>query len=414
MTPRDRPLRPRRGAALLTALVGLVVIALMISGAFFSSTQEFRGGRNQLVEQRAFAVAEYGLNSEVSNWDRARNLPGGMAVGAIDSSRVYVAAGDTARVRITRLTDKSYWVVSEGMASIGNTALESKRATSAYVRLAYPAIAPRGAITTAGNISIGGSAQVFGTNTSPTGWSQCSSLGGPSQVPALAVGPNATVSLGGNGNGNGNGGTSYPGGGANTVLNTTSGSKSFVTGDTVLVRTSAAVDSNTYVRFGTETWNSLVANADVTLSSNVINGIAPVGTATTCDRTSTSNWGEPYRSGNGLVVGCYGYFPIIYVTGSTTINANGRGQGILLVNGDLTMNGNFEWFGMIIVRDDIVTGSGNSKIMGAVYSRNINLSDQSVVNGNPDVIYSSCAVESSLRGSSILVRVKERHWAQLQ
>src|SRR5690606_24445842 len=89
------PERSRRGAALLTALFGIVVISTIVSGAFFTSSQEFRGGRNQLVEQRAFAVAEYGLNAEVSNWDRGRNLPGGMAVGAVDSSRVYVAAGDT-------------------------------------------------------------------------------------------------------------------------------------------------------------------------------------------------------------------------------------------------------------------------------------------------------------------------------
>ena len=67
-------LRARRGVALITALLGVVVITILVAGGFFASTQEFRGGRNQLVEQRSFAVAEYGLNAEISNWDSGRNL----------------------------------------------------------------------------------------------------------------------------------------------------------------------------------------------------------------------------------------------------------------------------------------------------------------------------------------------------
>src|SRR5688572_8046209 len=101
------PVKPRRGAALLMALFALVVVATIISGAMFVSQQDYRGSRNTLVEQRAFAVAEYGLNAEVSNWDRSRNLPPpkGMAIGVIDSTRIYVAAGDSARVAIKRISD---------------------------------------------------------------------------------------------------------------------------------------------------------------------------------------------------------------------------------------------------------------------------------------------------------------------
>jgi Tfp pilus assembly protein PilX len=227
---------------MVTALLGVVVIAVIVSGAFFSSTQEYRGGRNQLIEQRAFAVAEYGLNSEISNWDRARNLPGNMAVGAIDSSHVYVASSDTARVRITRLTDKSYWVVSEGSANIGSAKLESKRATSAYVRLAYPSIAPKGAITTAGDVSITGSAVVDGTNHDPAGWTQCAQLPGQT-VPAVVASPAASVSY----------------------------KAQNITSTPALLRDAAAVDSNTYVRYGTESWKSLVSNADITLPGGIYN-----------------------------------------------------------------------------------------------------------------------------------------------
>lgn len=376
--------RARRGMALLTALFGIVVIALMISGAFFSSNQENRGGRNALIEQRAFAVAEFGLNSEVSNWDRSRNLPGGMAVGAVDSSRVYVAAGDTAHVSITRLTPTSFWVMSEGMANIGSTALESRRQTSAYVRIAYPSITPKGAITTAGNITVTGSAIVDGRDTDPAGWGQCAAIPN-ADVPAIVAAPGMSVSY----------------------------KSQNIPSTPAVVYDSAAADSNTYVRYGSESWNSLVANADIVLPGGTYNSdIAPVGTATTCNNTVLTNWGEPFRP--GAVAGCYGRYPIIYFSSTVKLNGNGYGQGILLVNGDLEINGKFEFYGLVIVRDDIRKGNGTANIRGSVYAANTVLADPSFVAGNQDVVFSRCAVESALAGSAILVRVKERHWAQVQ
>jgi hypothetical protein len=81
MMPDARSGDDRSGVALITALFGVVVLAVMMSGMYFTSNQEFRGTRNALVEQRAFAVAEYGLNSEISNWDRSRNVMGSFPNG---------------------------------------------------------------------------------------------------------------------------------------------------------------------------------------------------------------------------------------------------------------------------------------------------------------------------------------------
>jgi hypothetical protein len=67
--------KERKGIALITALFGVVVLGVMMSGMYFTSNQEYKGTRNALVEQRGFAVAEYGLNSEISSWDRGRNKP---------------------------------------------------------------------------------------------------------------------------------------------------------------------------------------------------------------------------------------------------------------------------------------------------------------------------------------------------
>lgn len=373
----------RSGVAMVTALLGIVVLAIIIGGASSSSSQEFRATRNALIEQRAFAVAEFGLSSEISNWDRSRNLPNGMAVGAIDSNQVYVAAGDTARVKVTRLTDNSFFVVSEGQANIGDAKLSARRQTSAFVRIAYPSLTPGGAITAAGNVKLNGAARVDGKNTDPAGWNQCAAITG-SQVPAIVVPPGASVTYG-----------------PPNILSTPA-----------VAYDPAAADSNTYVRYGSESWNSLVANADIKLSAGTLGSdIYPTGSATSCDYSNQLNWGEPNRP--GTVAGCYGYYPIIYVDGNLHLNGKGRGQGILLVNGNLQINGIFDFYGVIVVRDDVDKGNGAAHIQGAVYAANSVLGDPTWLTGTQDVFYSKCAIESALRGSAILTAVKERGWAQI-
>jgi hypothetical protein len=264
----------RRGVALITALFGIIVLGVMMSGMHFSSTQEYRGTRNALVEQRAFAVAEYGLNSETSNWDRSRNLLPNFPVGSIDSTKVYPASGDTAWVKVSRLTENTFWVVSDGYASMGNNNLEAQRQTSAYVRIAYPSITPKGAITAAGNVRLGGSSLVNGEDIHPSGWTNCS---GPSPtVPAVVIPPTRTL---------------------------TAGSQN-VSSTPVLQYDPAAADSNTYVRYGSESWNSLTANADIKLPGGTYNSnIQPVGTATTCNKTGNWNWEIRTDQGPSLAAG---------------------------------------------------------------------------------------------------------------
>jgi hypothetical protein len=377
----SRRLRARRGIAMVIALV-IVVLGVLSTGAIFTAMQEYRGGRNSLVEQRAFAVAEFGLNSEISNWNRSRNLPPptGMAIGAIDSSNVFVANLDTAKVYIQRLTQNTFAVRSVGRASIGVDQMEAQRQTQVIVRIAYPTIKPGGAIVTAGDIDVKGSATVTGINTNPAGWSQCANIAGRDTF-GIVYGPGKTATV------------QKP----NMVINGINADP-------------AAADSNTYVRYGTESWNSLVANADISLPSGNYSP-APNGTATTCNYGDTQNWGEPSRAA-GFIAGCKDYFPIIYVAGDLQLS-KGSGQGILLVNGDVRLNGNFQWYGLIIARDDINKGNGTFDLWGSVMSANMNVVDPNTVNGNSNFQWSKCAVESALRGSAILTRTRERSWAQI-
>ena len=383
VTPHSRRTgRVRRGMAVLLTLIAIILLAVLSTGAVIGSMQEFRAGRNSMVEQRAFAVAEFGLNREIANWDRSRNLPPpvGRAVGVTDSSPVYVAQGDSARVFITRLTPNTFWVVSIGRASIGNGQLESQRQTHVFVRLAYPSISPGGAIVTAGNIVVQGSADITGKNTDPTGWTQCPSIAGRDTF-AISYAPNMTATI------------QKP--------------QQVIGG---VVKDAAAADSNTYVRYGTESWNTLAANADVTINGGTFSP-SPNGTATTCNYGDQANWGEPSRAA-GYIAGCKDYFPIIYSKGSLALS-KGSGQGVLLVDGDIRINGNFQWYGLIIARDDINKGNGTTNIWGSVMSRNSDVTDDNSITGNSSFSWSKCAVESALRGSAILTRTKQRSWVQM-
>jgi len=233
-----------------------------------------------------------------------------------------------------------------------------------------------------------GSALVDGTNHIPTGWGTCG--GYPTDpVPAVYAAHGAKV------DGEKNLATTSP--------------------DGKVVHSDDAGDEDTYVNFGSETWTTLASNADIKIkapdAANFKTTVQPEGDNVKCEVKPT-NWGEPWR-GASSVKGCYNRFPIIYSEGDLHLNSNARGQGVLLVNGSLKLNGKFEFYGLVIVRDEIEKNNGTSLIMGAVLVRNASLGSPSWLGGNQDTFYSKCAVENALRGSAILVRAKERSWAQL-
>ena len=382
---RRARLKARKGFAMFMALGALVIIGVLVAGSSYVTLQETRLGQNSIVQTRAFSAAEYGLNKIQADWDKTPNLQ--MANGASFDTNYALAQG-TCKVRYTRLNNETFWIVSEGRASAGNAVSASRTAVKrvgAILRLRIPTIRANGAITTAGNIVIQGSPQVSGLNTMPAGWSDCDPTA--PHLAGIVATPTATVSI---------------------------QKPTQVLGVPQVLRDPLASDSNTYVRYGDETWNALRSQANVT----VTNGTGPATVAPSvslvdgsCNKQDQANWGEPWRT-PGYVAACVNYFPIIYSTTSLALN-QGRGQGILLVEGDGRINGTFEWFGLIVARDDITKGNGNGKITGAIMARNANLGDGSEVLGNITVNYSQCSLEHAMRGSASVLQAKQRAWAEL-
>ncbi len=379
-------LRRRRGFAMFMALGAMVIVAVLVAGSSYLTTQEARLGQNQLVQSRAMAAAEYGLNKIQADWDRTPNLQ--MANGAFFDTSYTIANQGIAYVRYVRLNNETFWIVSEGRATVGNSTSAARTAVKrvgAILRLRIPTIRANGAVTTAGNISTGGNADIDGRNTTPPGWTGCSAA--PDKA-ALVASPDAEVNI------------KFP---------------TKIIGSPQLERDSLAADSNTYVRFGDETWNALVASANVVLSDggSTANGVPDTLASGVCNKDNDYNWGEPWRTA-GSIVACYNYFPIIYATTSVHLKG-GRGQGIMLVNGDFKVNGSFEFFGLIIVRDDIIKSNGSAIIYGAMMSRNANYSDElsADLTGSLDAKYSACSLERAMRGSAQVVQAKHRAWTEL-
>src|SRR5258706_13964202 len=115
-----RGLIPRKGFAMFMALGGLVIVAVLIAGSSFLTSQEARLGQNQLVQSRAMAAAEYGLNRIQADWDKTPNLQ--MANGAFFDTSYTIANQGTVAVRYIRLNNETFWIVSEGRATVGNSA----------------------------------------------------------------------------------------------------------------------------------------------------------------------------------------------------------------------------------------------------------------------------------------------------
>lgn len=384
MTPRMDALRrlgrDERGIALALAIFALVVIATLVAGVFFMARLEQRSGANALWSIQASEAADAGLNAVVANWSGAYNL---MAVGAT-TTLATTNLGSNSRYTATlqRVSDQVYLVTSRGERTGGGGVL-SGTSVGRLVRIILPDVDIGAALTADGPVSVAGSSRVDGRDTDPPNWPACTAKD-------TVAGVRTSESL--------------------TMI----GKNAQVIGDPNAVTNDASVTPSLF----TDPYNAFAPLASITASSWPVNQRpGPTASGGVCT-PGTLNWGEPWRTpASGTVVPCTGHMPIIHITGDAKLAGAGgnvgRGQGVLLVGGDLDMSGNFEFVGIVIVMGSIrTTGTGN-KIMGALLAANAEIGDDTYLGGNPEVIYSSCSVQTVLAGSAVARPIAERSWVQL-
>ena len=376
---RARPrLDSERGVALAVAIFAIVIIGMLVAGAFYASYLEQRTGENTLYAQQAFEAAESGMADVLSNWNQS--VYGGFPVDTPQT----LATVTTGRTRytplITRLNSTMFLVSARGEQVDAGGAVLARRMLGTLARLTPTVVDVQAAVTSKGVVKVGGSSTVDGNDHTPTGWTDCPAPGAAKS----GVRTDQVVQV--------------------TGSATTLGSPPTTTHD------GTVVDS-----LFTNPFNELMAVATITLPSGNYNGMAPstTGSPLRCNKANTLNWGEPWRAPTaGTVALCQGYFPVIYSPGDLQLQT-GRGEGILLVGGDLDIRGNFEFTGLIIVRGQLKSNGTGNKVTGGILAQNADLGDLTTLIGNPVANYSACAVSKALSASASVRPLTERSWVQL-
>lgn len=387
---RSNRVGDRRGFALLVALAALVIIGGLIVGAFFASTQEFRIGRNTVLQSRAMTAAEYGLNEALltSVWD-PEWVEEASGTLVLENDTFDPGDGSVGSRSVVSLGNGNFLVVSEGFAG-SSLGAQARKRLGGFVKLRTPKFKLLGAITTKGAIKIAGSTEIHGEDTAPLLWSDCP----PSSdtLPGLAYNPD------------------YP-----PQINCSK--DDCVTGEPATQELEAAGDPNTYNVFGDITYSDLVALATKTIpGGETFTSLQPTFNLdslgnTYCVRSDTSNWGDPTHLYPSTV--CRSYFPIIHVTGDLKLTG-GEGQGILLIDGDLDASGGVNFYGPVIVKGALkITGnSAAPRFLGGVMAENVDI-DNNMMAGNSVVNYSSCAIEKAVNGSATAAFDKTRGWIEM-
>jgi Tfp pilus assembly protein PilX len=373
---RTPNLRSERGIALVAAIVALVVIGAIVAGTFFVSSLEQKTAENSVDAAQAYQAAEAGIVKNVANWYTGNNA---LAVdGSSTIAQDSVATGTYFNVTISRLNSSLFFVRSVGTRNGTTQSLASVLRTVTV----NPNVGA--AVTAKGNVSVGGNASIDGTNTTPTGWSGCS--------------------------------TSPNKGGIRTSGTVSTNGNPTIAGSPATIQNDSSVNNALFQG----PFDQFKAMATMTLAGGNGNGnyvtytgVAPstTGSPAKCNQADANNWGEPLRTG-GYVSECTTYSPIIYFNGNVKVS-NGRGQGILLIDGDFSITGNFSWTGLVIATGQVQTGNGTSNVSGAILANNFNIGDQTSFSGTPVVSYSKCAIDYVLNNTAIARPLSMRSWVQV-
>lgn len=375
-------IRRRDGFALPAAVFALVVVGVLVTGGFYLARQETRIGVANKYGTSAFYLAERGLGEVVETWDAS--VMNALADFSDTTITGFSSEGQW-DVTVTKLPGRNYFLSSEGTISQGGAMLNgASRRIGLATKLVTAEIAPPAALTTQGNVSIRGGAEVTGLDTNPPEWGGLCAPAGDSK-PGVLTDAGSTVSTSG-------GGT--------------------VNGDPFAWDDDPSITDETFTVFGDLTWDDLVALANVRLPGGNFNGTAPSFNADgTCNRADANNWGDPLNPGSA----CGTYFPIIHINGLARIQSAGVGQGVMLVEGDVDLRGSFLFHGIILSKGRFQTQGSGHRIMGGVMAQNADLDLEKLV-GASIVQNSSCAVERALLLNDALTRVlplAERAWVDL-
>ena len=376
----------RGGFALPVAMFAMVLIGVLVTGGFYMAQQETRIGVASNNAQSAFYLAEHGIYSTLANWD-----PQTFGTVAAWSSTTVTGTGTdgTYSVDVMPMTQRLFFLRSTGTVTSGGALWSgATRDVGMIARVVSPNMQPPAALSTQGDLRIGGASQIDGGDTNPGAWAGlCTNP--LNDQPGVLIDDSTNVDYQGN---------------------------SYSVQGNPAVAEDATITAASLLDFGELQWADLVALAEkrYNTTSTITNTAADSvlsGGSYVCNSSLRSNWGDPLNPG----AVCGNYFPIIYAAQTLRINSNGYGQGILLIEGDLEVQGGFTFYGPVFVKGELRTAGTGGHFNGGVLAANVDLSTSAVL-GNAVVTFSSCAVERAILNNTALTKARplaRRSWVDL-
>ncbi len=107
----------RSGFVLVAALLALVLIAIIVTGALFATSQETRVSDAEMLEQKASSYAELTALNAIASWNA--KACDALAVGAVIKESPAAESPFEGTVYVTRLDSALFLVVGEGRIASG-------------------------------------------------------------------------------------------------------------------------------------------------------------------------------------------------------------------------------------------------------------------------------------------------------
>ena len=366
----------RKGFALPSAIITLVLLSALIAGALFVATEELRAGRGDVADQRALSSAEWALERAIANWDARHNsrVPVGKSVVLSSSDD---APRESFDVTATRVQRDAFWLTAHASSGMDGGRIPARHTIGASLRLLGPRFPLRGALTVGAAVTIDNGV-VDGRDPRTS-----SDLACRDDIPRDVAGivmPDTSLACG---------------------VNCTGGVPPGVLGEPALAPGGGlTIDSASLGASSPRASFMLAAGAYVP---------RPAIMTAECDRTDPLNWGDP-----GGSTACSDYFPAVHVAGDVTLNPGAVGQGLLIADGSVRLEAGARFVGVVIAQNDISVDGPGAVIDGVAFASDVDRSGGTRVSNGGAITFNQCVVHRVEMSIARLVRTRERWWVELR
>jgi hypothetical protein len=320
----------RRGLALLLALLGILVAAMLATAALTAARLRWRTGRGLVAATQASAAVSASLSSRLAGWDQgaAESLVVGLSVPSL--LPILPVPSVLSYDSVLRLGPALYQLRTVAERVAADSGVLARDGAVELVALTAPRLVDSSAVVAPVAPLVSGTGIVDGADLIPAGWD---TLCAPPEAPTPPF----------------------------------------------------VVESAPFGRLSPVTVAELERWAEIRVAGSVPPPGPLTDAAGICFAAAT-NWGDPQGEP------CRDRLPLV-VLQSGSVVADGKGQGILIATGDLSLSGNFYFAGAILALGDVQI-SGQAQVMGLILAGGaVRLTDQARVSRSTCAVRRALSVQ---------------------